>query len=237
VKEGRKYDLGAVLITQQPGAIPNELLSQGDNWFIFHLLSAGDLQNLRGANSHFSADILGSLLNEPIPGQGIFWSSAAGREYPIPLRIDSFEKNFTPLDPKYNRAGIETFATKLRGRSAILQKNAEELGVTTDAPSDEGVPEPEQQEQIIDVAATQEKLAIDAVKNDADLMARLRGDGVKWGQVQSRIAKAFESIYSDAFQKVYTLGLVRTAMDGVFGKDGWTSRKDAQGKAVIRAKK
>ena len=33
VKEGRKYDLGALLITQQPGSIPNEILSQGDNWF------------------------------------------------------------------------------------------------------------------------------------------------------------------------------------------------------------
>ena len=43
VKEGRKYDLGALLITQQPGSIPHEILSQGDNWFIFHLLSAGDL--------------------------------------------------------------------------------------------------------------------------------------------------------------------------------------------------
>jgi hypothetical protein len=32
VKEGRKYDLGAVLITQQPGSIPGELLSQGDNF-------------------------------------------------------------------------------------------------------------------------------------------------------------------------------------------------------------
>src|SRR5207245_822128 len=41
VKEGRKYDLGAVLITQQPGSISGEILSQGDNWFIFHLLAAG----------------------------------------------------------------------------------------------------------------------------------------------------------------------------------------------------
>src|SRR5208283_1313637 len=31
VKEGRKYDLGAFLITQQPGSIPAELVSQGDN--------------------------------------------------------------------------------------------------------------------------------------------------------------------------------------------------------------
>ena len=43
VKEGRKYGLGAVLVTQQPGSIPAELLSQGDNFFVFHLLSAGDL--------------------------------------------------------------------------------------------------------------------------------------------------------------------------------------------------
>src|SRR5712692_9824291 len=70
VKEGRKYDLGAVLITQQPGSIPPEILSQGDNWFVFHLLSAGDLANVRKANAHFSEDLLGALLNEPIPGQG-----------------------------------------------------------------------------------------------------------------------------------------------------------------------
>ena len=48
VKEGRKYDLGALLITQQPGSIPVEILSQGDNWFIFHLLSAADLMPRSG---------------------------------------------------------------------------------------------------------------------------------------------------------------------------------------------
>jgi len=36
VKEGRKYDLGALLITQQPGSIPVEILSQGDNWLYQH---------------------------------------------------------------------------------------------------------------------------------------------------------------------------------------------------------
>ena len=53
-KEGRKYGLGAILITQQPGAIANELLSQGDNFFAFHLLSEGDLKALQRANAHFS---------------------------------------------------------------------------------------------------------------------------------------------------------------------------------------
>ena len=62
VKEGRKYDLGAVLVTQQPGSIPVEILSQGDNWFIFHLLSAADLYSLSKANAHFSSDLLSALL-------------------------------------------------------------------------------------------------------------------------------------------------------------------------------
>ena len=86
VKEGRKYDLGAMLITQQPGSIPQEILSQGDNWFVFHLLSEGDLRAVRKANAHFSDDLLSSLLNEPIPGHGVFWSSAGETPYPIPIR-------------------------------------------------------------------------------------------------------------------------------------------------------
>src|SRR5579885_3019769 len=114
VKEGRKYDLGALLITQQPGSIPVEILSQGDNWFIFHLLSASDLGSLQRANAHFSEDILSSLLNEPIPGQGIFWSSASGRAYPVPLRILSFEKLYKAYDPHYEKEAIETFATHLK---------------------------------------------------------------------------------------------------------------------------
>jgi hypothetical protein len=40
-KEGRKFGLGSVLVTQQPRSIPEELLSQADNWFVFHLLSNG----------------------------------------------------------------------------------------------------------------------------------------------------------------------------------------------------
>src|SRR6185295_15065904 len=110
VKEGRKYDLGAVLITQQPGSIPVEILSQGDNWFIFHLLSASDLQNVHRANAHFSDDLLSSLLNEPIIGQGVFWSSVKGSAYPVPLRILSFERMYQTRDPGYGLAEIPCYA-------------------------------------------------------------------------------------------------------------------------------
>lgn len=108
VKEGRKYDLGAVLITQQPGSIPVEILSQGDNWFVFHLLSAADLTTLKRANAHFSDDLLSSLLNEPIAGQGVFWSSVGGKPYPVSLRVLSFERMYRMRDPHYNQAAAAT---------------------------------------------------------------------------------------------------------------------------------
>lgn len=116
VKEGRKYDLGAVLVTQQPGSIPNDILSQGDNWFLFHLLSAGDLQNVRSANAHFGQDLLASLLNEPIPGQGVFWSSAGIRQYPIPLRVRDFESQTNLKDPSFDAVSTTTYAGELSDR-------------------------------------------------------------------------------------------------------------------------
>jgi len=104
VKEGRKYNLGAVLVTQQPGAISGQILSQGDNWFVFHLVSGEDLSTLKRANGHFSDDLLQSLLNEPIKGQGMFWSSESPRSYPIPFRVFSYERLYTVVDPSGTNA-------------------------------------------------------------------------------------------------------------------------------------
>ena len=124
VKEGRKYDLGALLITQQPGSIPNEILSQGDNWFIFHLLSAGDLGSVKKANAHFSDDLLSSLLNEPIPGQGVFWSSVGGKPYPVSIRALLFEDICKPADPSNSRPAVPTFAAELRSEAARIVAQA-----------------------------------------------------------------------------------------------------------------
>ncbi len=114
VKEGRKYDLGCLLITQQPGSIPVEILSQSENWFVLHLLSATDLRTLQRANSHYSQDLLSLLLNEFMPGHAIFWSSVSSRPYPISLRILSFEQRYTPLDATYEKGAVETFAQTVR---------------------------------------------------------------------------------------------------------------------------
>jgi len=91
VKEGRKYDLGAILITQQPGSMAPEIMSQADNWFCFHLLSEGDAQTLGRFNSHFSDDILSHLIGEPIPGNCFMWS-APHQPFVLPVRVRSFEE-------------------------------------------------------------------------------------------------------------------------------------------------
>ena len=94
VKEGRKYELGSILITQQPGSLSQELLSQSDNWFSFHLLSEGDAGVLGKFNSHYSKDILAHLIGEPIPGNCYFWS-APRQPFVLPVRISNFQDLYT----------------------------------------------------------------------------------------------------------------------------------------------
>jgi len=188
VKEGRKYDLGALLITQQPGSIPVEILSQGDNWFIFHLLSAADLTTLKRANAHFSDDLLSSLLNEPIPGQGVFWSSVGGKPYPVSLRALSFEKMFTMRDHDYNQPAGHTYAQTLRSTFSGMRQ----IATTARVPEAEGAgtlfpPEAEHEEaEPVDVMANIEQRAIDALRADVKLMAKIESsEGAAWGSLKA----------------------------------------------------
>lgn len=90
VKEGRKYSLGGILITQQPGSLSSDLMSQADNWFSFHLLSEGDAGTLGKYNSHYSDDVLAHLIGEPIRGNCYMWS-APHQPFVLPVRVRSFE--------------------------------------------------------------------------------------------------------------------------------------------------
>jgi DNA helicase HerA-like ATPase len=90
VKEGRKYGLGCILVTQQPSSISNQIISQGDNFFVLHLLNEGDLQTLKRHNAYFSDDILEFIRGEPIPGNCYFWS-APSQPFVLPARVCNFE--------------------------------------------------------------------------------------------------------------------------------------------------
>lgn len=97
-KEGRKYQLGGIFITQQPGSISRDILSQGDNFFVFHLLSKGDLKALKETNAHFSNDILTQILNEPIKGKAYMWTS--NQPFVLPIKILNFEEIAKPNKSK-----------------------------------------------------------------------------------------------------------------------------------------
>lgn len=241
VKEGRKYDLGALLITQQPGSIPVEILSQGDNWFIFHLLSAADLTSLKRANAHFSDDLLSSLLNEPIPGQGVFWSSVGGKPYPISLRALSFEKMFAMRDSDYSHSAGKTFAQSLRKTFSAATahptaaRNAEPGGagpLFRDAVDGD---EPE----AVDVMATIEERAIAALKEARDLRQKLESaNGTPWFGVQKFLIDNLPEHLEDRNQFAYNL--VPKAMNSVFGQQPacWETFKNPDtGKTWIRVKK
>lgn len=95
-KEGRKYNLGGIYITQQPSALAKELLSQGDNYFAMHLINHLDLDTLQKVNAHFSEDILTYLMGEPIRGNAYFWS-APYQPYVINVKIDQYENRVKVL--------------------------------------------------------------------------------------------------------------------------------------------
>ncbi len=254
VKEGRKYDLGAVLVTQQPGSIPNEILSQGDNWFLFHLLSAGDLKNVSAANAHFGQDILASLLNEPIVGQGVFWSSAGRRQYPIPLRVRDFEGRNPLQDVDRNAAAPHTYARKLRDRirSSITGSSSPPAVQPAAAPSlsvdagesaeiqpEPAVPKPEPADdtpEALDVLRAIEAKAIEALRNDP-ICEQIRTDGRPWYGIQVVLMEHLPEGLDNPRDFAY--GLVPKALTEIFGQQdhGWESFTNPRtGKTWARAK-
>lgn len=237
VKEGRKYDLGALLITQQPGSIPVEILSQGDNWFIFHLLSSSDLSAVKKANAHFSDDLLSSLLNEPIPGQGVYWSSVGGTPYPISLRVSSFEHQFSMRDKDYKLPAGNTYAAKLN--EEFRELSSEPIGA---------IPAPSMQEGLLsldltggeekqDVMAGVEQRAIAALKEDKALVSKIESDsGAAWGEIKAFFLRVLPAQLDDREELAYRL--VKLAMDQLYGPQntGWMAFKNSKNASYVRKK-
>lgn len=137
VKEGRKYQLGAILVTQQPGSIAPELLSQGDNFFAFHLLSVGDLKSLQDHNAHYSNDILAAILNEPIKGNAYLWS-APDQPFVLSARVHNFESWAEELAAEGRRKGAVTETPAETLRREMPQRRARLDGVIREAVTRKG---------------------------------------------------------------------------------------------------
>ncbi len=214
VKEGRKYDLGAMLVTQQPGSLPGELLSQGDNWFIFHLLSSGDLRVLKNANAHFSDDLLSTLLNEPLVGHGVFWSSVGEYPYPISFRSLSFGDSYTTIDPQYQQTAVNTYATQLRDRfQYAIEAVAAQVGAAMNADGS------------VDPSETLKRSAIYALGTNTEFYQRLDGNGIPWAGVQEILAEALPDVVDDKKQWVFDQFLVDRALNEVLGENMWDKER------------
>jgi hypothetical protein len=235
IKEGRKYDLGAVLITQQPGSIPTEILSQGDNWFVFHLLSAADLLALQRANAHFSEDILSAVLNEPIAGQGIFWSSANQKPYPVALRALSFELLYDACDLDGRLGAANTFAAHLReeferetGELVSAIATAGSRVAASDSTSEEGssaengrtTAQASGTAEGVDILELRKQLAFRHLCEDATIMRYLRTEkGQTWRGIGQFLWSKLPPDMPDAEQMAFSW--VRDALDHVLGRDAW----------------
>jgi uncharacterized protein len=226
VKEGRKYDLGALMITQQPGSIPEELLSQGDNFFVFHLLSQGDLMSLKRANAHFSDDLLAALLNEPLVGHGVFWSSAPGtdqhaRPYPLSVRVLNFSKAHKLRDPMFRGQPLPSiYAAEIRKKFTTAVEAAVRAASADRASSASST---------VDVERSYRSMAIEGLRGERTFWQRLRSeDGIRWGVMQKLLANHAPGVIGDEGERFkWAYNVVIEALETLVGvKDrDWISTK------------
>jgi hypothetical protein len=89
-KEGRKFKLGMVAITQRPSAISEEIRTQAENFFAFHMGNSDDIRALVKSNIHYEGVISSFIQRETIPGN--LYMVNSDRAFVVPVRVVEFEK-------------------------------------------------------------------------------------------------------------------------------------------------
>ncbi|CUS03905.2 conserved protein of unknown function [Candidatus Promineifilum breve] len=89
-KEGRKFGLGLVAITQRPSAISEEIRTQAENFFAFHMGNSDDIKALVRSNINYDGVISSFIQRETIPGN--LYMVSSDQAFALPVRVDEFEK-------------------------------------------------------------------------------------------------------------------------------------------------
>jgi len=89
-KEGRKFGIGLVAITQRPSAISEEIRSQAENFFAFYMGNTDDIKALVRSNINYEGVVSAFIQRETIPGNLYFVTSS--HPFVIPLRVVEFDK-------------------------------------------------------------------------------------------------------------------------------------------------
>lgn len=89
-KEGRKFKLGMVAITQRPSAISEEIRTQAENFFAFHMGNSDDIKALVRSNIHYEDVISTFIQRETIPGN--LYMVTSDKAFVVPIRVIEFEE-------------------------------------------------------------------------------------------------------------------------------------------------
>ena len=89
-KEGRKFGIGLVAITQRPSAISEEIRSQAENFFAFYMGNTDDIKALVKSNLNYDGVVSSFVQRETIPGNLYFVTSS--HPFVIPIRVVEFDK-------------------------------------------------------------------------------------------------------------------------------------------------
>lgn len=89
-KEGRKFGIGLIAITQRPSAIAEEIRTQAENFFAFYMGNSKDIKALVESNINYSGVISNFLQKETISGNMYMVSS--NQSFALPMRVVWFEK-------------------------------------------------------------------------------------------------------------------------------------------------
>jgi len=121
-KEGRKFQLGLIYVTQQPGAIAEEIVSQTDNFFVMHLLNKGDIDSLTRANRHYDGVIAQFLGDETVVGNAYVYS-APKQPYVFPCQLLEFTP--TVFDESFGKFDLKELSDLLK--SSKFSPNNEDI--------------------------------------------------------------------------------------------------------------
>jgi len=89
-KEGRKFGIGLIAITQRPSAISEEIRTQAENFFTFHMGNSDDIRALVKSNINYDGVISKFIQTETITGN--LYMVSADQSFALPVRVVDFEK-------------------------------------------------------------------------------------------------------------------------------------------------
>ncbi|MGH9131233.1 MAG: ATP-binding protein [Acidimicrobiales bacterium] len=95
-REGRKFKVGLVAITQQPKLLDAELLSQLNTFFILGLADEKDRSILRGSSKQ-DLSALGPEIQTLMPGECLLVNLAA--PFAVPAKIDLYQAHLASVPP------------------------------------------------------------------------------------------------------------------------------------------